>query len=118
MKTARIVFVTVFLAAMIWLLVEAWPHDWYSNAQNPKTGEGCCGGEDCFALNLEDFVETKDAFIVTLSVNRGFAKAGVPYIFPKSEAQETRSWKEGETGYHACVLSNQLPRCFFYPTGA
>lgn len=103
------------LSLMFGQVQKAYPHDFYSDGKNPRTGRGCCGGDDCMALDYSQFKEDRDEFVV--SIPPGFL-IGVPqggvFHFPKAEAMPTPRWKKGETGYHACIVGKD-PRCFYYP---
>jgi len=99
MKMVNIIFAIVFLAALFWLINEAFSHEFYSGIRNPVTGEGCCGGEHCKPVDVSRVEETGTEFIVDRK-----------WHFPKDQAMPA---PDGQ--YHACIWGGK-PKCFFFPS--
>jgi hypothetical protein len=108
-QTLFLAFVLGFVGSMIFGQVQqAYPHDWYTGIRNPATGEGCCGGRDCFPLmtdELHRLTEDKDNYIID-----GMWK------FPKKDAMPAKhSHNPDESGYSYCIWGGKA-RCFFFPS--
>jgi hypothetical protein len=119
LRTQQLLLAFILGFVLMLMATQAFAHDWYRSTQKPGTLQGCCGGSDCFPVEIEEVVEEDKFFILTLThirPNKPWLKIGVPYKISKEHAQSAKGWKPGETGYHACILPSGEFRCFFYPT--
>jgi len=114
-----LVIISIAGLALIAYYGKAQAHDWYTGISNPTSGEGCCGGNDCYPLQLEDFVEKADEFVITIVVPLAKWPGWPPgvYRFRKDSAMPTRHIDDGESGYHACIWGKKA-RCFFFPSSS
>ena len=90
--------IAMAVLALVLMLAPVSAHDWYAGIRNPKTGWGCCGGQDCKPVDVNRVEETKDEFIVDGK-----------WHFVKDEAMQS-----DDGLYHACIWGGK-PRCFFFP---
>lgn len=101
--------------ALLFWAARAEAHEWYSSTNDPETGFGCCGGNDCDEIDEADVKEVKGG-VVYLPTNE---------FIPEQRVQQSRDYR-----YHRCVYLGSFTnsrtgesyeqgdtRCFFRPPG-